>query len=230
MMLPPWTLIVSALISRLDAVFAVPMFEDIYAEDAKAGPPFAETFSATETRSTLSPNDNGTALGLPAWPLGRYTLVLLENFFLEVTAERYAHASPPLSRHLQNFVFEFSINIESEYPPPGISPLRATQVFYDTDSFTKVQIGELVIGLLASRAPTAILIKALATIAEQIRKHGPPKTLSGLIFQPRSGLIKIKAFNFITLDILQLESNGTDTSISDRKKDRLFRNMKRISQ
>ena len=218
-MLPPWILIVPALISRLDAVLAVPMFEDIYAEDAKAGPPFAETFSTTETRSTLSPSDNGTALGLQAWPRGRYTLALTEDFFLEVSAERYAHASRPLSRHLQSFILEFSINVESEYPPPGLSPLRAFQVFYDTDSFTKVEIGQQVIGLLATRAPTEVLIKALATVAEQIRKHGPPESVTALIFKPRSGFIKIKPFNFIALDILQLESNGTDTSTSDRSID-----------
>lgn len=220
-MLPTWILIVSALISRLDTVLAVPMFERLYAEDAKAYPPFAKTFSTIETRSTLSPSDNGTGSGLQAWPRGRYYLALQDRFYLDMTATRYTHAPPPQSRHLQGFIFEFADNIESEYPPPGLSPQRASQFYYDMDSFTRFNIEQSVVGVLASRAPTAILIKALTKIAIQIRKHGPPESLNAIIFQTRSGLIPLKSFNIINLDILQLESNGTDTITFDRTIDSL---------
>ena len=211
-MLRTWILIVSALISRLETVFAVSMFEDVYAEDAK-------TLSTMDTRSTLSPGDNGTYLGLRAWPRGRYQLALPDKFYLQISAARYTHPSPPLSRHLQGFIFEFADNIESEYPPPGLSPQRASQAYYDTDSFTKFGIEERVFGLLASRAPTAILINALTKIAVQIRRHGPPESLDGLIYQTRSGLLPVKCFNLITLEILQFESNGTATNPLDRSID-----------
>ena len=218
-MLPTWILIVSGLISQLETVFAMPMFEDLYAEDAKASPPFSKTSSTVETRSTLSISDNGTYLGLQAWPRGRYRLALPDKFYLQISATRYTHAFPPLSRHLQGFIFEFADNIESEYPPPGLSPQRASQAYYDTDSFTKFGIQERVLGVLARRAPTAILIDALTKIAVQIRRHGPPESLNGFIYQTGSGLIPVKSFNLITLQIRQLESNGRDTNSWDRRID-----------
>ena len=192
------------------------MFEDVYAEDAKAVPPLAKTFS---TRSTLSPSDSGTDTGLQAWPRERYRLLLPDKFYLQISATRYSHSPPPLSRHLQGFIFEFADNIESEYPPPGLSPQRASQVFYDLDSFTKFGIEEKVYGAIASRAPTAILIKALTLIAVQIRKYGPPESLTGFIYQSGSGWLPIKGFNIIILEILQLESNGTDRITLDRRTD-----------
>ena len=218
-MLRTWLLVVSALISRLETVFAESMFEDVYAEDAKALPPLAKTLSTIDTRSTLSPDDNGTYSGLRAWPRGGYRLALPDKFYLQISAARYTHPSPPLSRHLRGFIFEFADNIESEYPPPGLSPQRASQAYYDIDSFTKFRIQERVLGLLASRAPTAILIDALAKIAMQIRRHGPPESLNGLIYQTRSGLLPAKSFNLITLEILQFQSNGTATNSLDRSID-----------
>ena len=220
-MLPTWILIVSTLISRLDTIFAVPMLEHLYAEDAKAYPPFTKTFSTRETRSTLSPSDNGTRSGLQAWPSSRYNLALPDGFYLRISAERYTHASRPQSRDLQGFIFEFADNIESEYPPPGLSPQKASQVYYDIDSFTKFEIQERVLGVLSSRAPTAILIKALTKIAVQVRKYGPPGSLVAIICQPRSGLMPARTFNGIYLEILQLESNGTDMITLDRRIDSL---------
>ena len=65
-------------------------------------------------------------------------------------------------------------------------------------------------GVMASRAPTAILCKALAMIAAQIRKYGPPGLLHGFIYQNgNSRFMPVKAFNLITLEISQLGSNGT---------------------
>ncbi|KAL8797740.1 MAG: hypothetical protein Q9195_000092 [Heterodermia aff. obscurata] len=220
MMLPTWILLVPALISRLNPVFAVPISEDLYAQDAKAIPLFAKNFNTRETRSTLmSPSNNGTDSGLQAWPRGRYSLALVENFYLQIKAERYTRASPPLVRRLQGFIFEFADNIESEYPPPGLSPQRASSGYYDLESFTKFEIDERVFGMFASRAPTAILINALTKIAVQIRRHGPPELLHGFIYQPRPGLIPVKSFNLITLEIHQIESHATDIATLNRRID-----------
>ncbi|CAF9907246.1 MAG: hypothetical protein HETSPECPRED_007080 [Heterodermia speciosa] len=213
-MLPTWILIVPALISRLNAV---PIFEDLYAEDLKASQPFPRTFSTMETRSTSSPGDNSTDSGLQAWPRGRYRLPLHDNFFLVISASPYTRASAPLSRRVRDFIVEFADNIESECPPPGLSPQQAAQAYYDTDSFTKFEIVESVPGIIASPAPTAILISALNSIAVQIRNFGPPQSLTSSICQRRTGLIRVKYFNIITLDIFQLESNDTGMITLDRR-------------
>ena len=216
-MLPTWILIVPALISRLNAVFAAPVVEDLYAEDVKASPPFPRTFSTMETRSTSSPGDNSTDSGLQAWPRGRYRLPLHDPFFLVILASPYTRASAPRSRRVRDFIVDFARNIESECPPPGLSPRQAAQAYYDTDSFTKFDILESVPGIIATPAPTAILVSALNSIAEQIRNFGPPQSLTSSICQRRTGLIHVKFFNMISLDILQLESNDTGMITLDRR-------------
>ncbi|KAL8704373.1 MAG: hypothetical protein Q9201_002475, partial [Fulgogasparrea decipioides] len=68
---------------------------------------------------------------------------------------------------MQGLIYTFAADIEAEYPPPGLSPLKASLELYDTDSMSKLEIIEEVGGMISRPAPTAVLVNALSQLAQE---------------------------------------------------------------
>lgn len=170
-----------------------------------ASPRFADIIANAGHNKTFPYPHNTTLLSFRPWPW-RYYIPLPYSYGLQLTVRAFAGPDPPAISLLQHFINDFADNIKSTNPPPGLSPQKAYQDYFDTDSFTKYQIFTDVDGLFASRAPSWILINALSKLVVELRRHGPPGQLSGLIIQSRKGRLPPRLFNSISFDIMPIGS------------------------
>lgn len=138
------------------------------------------------------------------WPTHSYKLPLNRNFKLVIlTAQPYTKRPSPNVLPIQNFIHDFSDNLEHAYPPPALSPKEAGQSYYDTGSFTKWGITERLVPMISKTAPSAAVIAALVQIAREVAKHGPPAVVDAQIVGP-SGPMKDWPYNSIKLLITPL--------------------------
>jgi len=154
-----------------------------------------------EHRALLTSTTN---LTMSHWPTQFYALPLGDNFKL-VIFSAYSYVKRPLPKisPIQDFIRDFSDNLEHAYPPPALAPKEAGQSYYDTDSFTRWDIREWVIPILSTKAPSKIVIAALVQIAREVAKHGSPALVDAIIVGPR-GSKEECGFNSLKLLITPL--------------------------
>lgn len=177
----------------------LPLDERWGERDAPAGP-----------RLTQHPNSN---LTISPWPEFPYALPLTDGFSLNVySGTPYTQRPLPGIAELQGFIRDFAQNLEQAYPPPALAPREAGQTSYDTDSYTKWHVEENLIHFISSKAPTKIVLAALAQLAREVARHGPPAEVRALIVgrkTPGSG--REYPYNALTLSIDPLGSkDGED--------------------
>ena len=116
------------------------------------------------------------------WPREQYSLRLNDDFQLNIyPAKPYAQDPLPRVALLKDFIRDFADNLREAYPPPELAPLKAGQFYYDTESYTKWQIEEIVLPITSSKAPTTIVLEALKQLSLEVAKHGPPAEFKSLI-------------------------------------------------
>lgn len=162
-----------------------------------------EQRSASQT-STSPPVNN--SLSTSSWPDRPYALPLTDDFDLNIiTASSYTRRPLPAITIIQDFIRDFSENLEHACPPPALAPKEAGQSLYDTESFTRWHIVEYVLPITSQKAPTVIVLAALAQLYKEVARHGPPADARALILgRKKPGLKKNSPFNSLVLAISPL--------------------------
>ena len=151
-----------------------------------------------------------TTLGLRRWPNKQYTVSLRDGWFLAISAESYTLNPRPASPAFQQLIYQFSDDIEAAYPPPSLSPRRASLEYYDTDSFTEWGIVEAVDDIMGNLAPTEVLARALSRLAIDVGRYGPPLRLKSLILTKRNlpWILQWKQHNYILMGVSPMEARS----------------------
>ena len=165
---------------------------------------------------TIQPHNDSTLVGVTPWPSGPYTLHLPSDYIFGIDGESYSDSPAPTTASIQRFLYEFSDNLESAYPPPSLSPLRARSTYYDLDSFTRYDLTADVLAIVGLRAPSATVGKALGKLAFEVGRHGAPQQLIGLISKHQRGLIPVRQYNLIRLVIQPLGEEGLRMGTSNQ--------------
>lgn len=166
-------------------------------------PAVAQNNAILTTRGNASPEPI-IKVGLSPWPDYQYDIPLSSDYVLLVSGAPYYQAPKPPIPSIRRFIYEFMNDIEDAYPPPGLSPRRATLKHYDGIRFTVYRISEEVLPIFTSFAPSAILLEALNVLAGEIRNHGTPRTIIASITKNRGRFLPRELFNLIQLDIAPL--------------------------
>ncbi|KAL9595846.1 MAG: hypothetical protein Q9219_006188 [cf. Caloplaca sp. 3 TL-2023] len=174
------------------------------------------TFHHDEELSNSSPHQNTTTtsptpLGTTPWPPWS-SIRLTDGYYIILLATSYKKSLAPSKLAIQGLISDFSDDIAAAYPPPGLSPPKATLAYYDMDSCTKMEIGEEARRLLLSRpAPTAVLLMALGKLAQEVGGHGVAGKVLVNIIRGR------EQFNKIYLVINELGLKGCGEGAGGRE-------------
>ena len=155
---------------------------------------------SAKPRSIAPPNTN---LSMSPWPDSPYGVPLTDDFDLDVyAATSYTQRPLPALLSIQDFIRDFADNLERAFPPPAFAPKKAGQSLYDTESFTKWQIAEYLLPVTSWKAPTNVVVAALAQLSVEVARHGPPAEVRAIIVgRKRPGAKKNSPFNGLGLRI-----------------------------
>ena len=166
----------------------------------------------------IQPHNDSTPVGFTPWPFLPHNLELPPNYIISISGESYSGSpdSPaPTIASIQRFLSDFSDNLKSAYPPPNLSPQRASSFHYDLDSGTRYDLAAKVSGIIGLRVPSATVVIALSKLAKEIRRHGPPVILIGLISKSPGMLIPVRHYT-IQLDVRSLDEKGLQSGALDQ--------------
>ena len=157
---------------------------------------------------TTQPRNDSTLVGVKPWSTEPYTLPLTPDYVFTIVGQDYLESPTPTAGSIVAFLNEFSDNLEREYPPPSLSPQRASSHHFDLDSFTRYDLTLEVIAIIALRAPSDIVGIALKKLAIEIRKHGAPDYVLGVTGKHQGGLFPVRHYNTIRLEVQPLGQRG----------------------
>ena len=159
----------------------------------------------------ISSSTRTDSSGRIPWPRSFYTIQLISGYSIAIQATGYKYSDAPSSTTVQNLILQFSNDIKSSYPPPGLSPVKASLDHIDVESATKLLISEEAsAGVFSSKpAPTAILVDALKKLALEVGKHRPSGSIDMMVTKKKDGSSwRLDQFNSVQLRIQKLALDG----------------------
>ncbi|KAI4096062.1 MAG: hypothetical protein LQ339_007078 [Xanthoria mediterranea] len=170
----------------------------------------SRTLSLDEITQTST---NKTVLSLKPWPSKAYNIQLPASYYFTLTATPYSSPEglpPPAISSVQAFISTFADDITAAYPPPALSPPGADLTHYDLDSYTEYYIAVASPRVIGRPAPSEIVVAALRRLAAEVRQHGPPASIKGIINKDSGRLRPVKFFDTLKLEITPLRRDELD--------------------
>ncbi|CAL8579675.1 hypothetical protein XPA_005409 [Xanthoria parietina] len=175
--------------------------------------PFKSESRTPSVDEITQTSTNKTVLSLKPWPSKTYNILLPASYYFTLTATPYSSSEglpPPTIKSVQAFISTFADDIKAAYPPPALAPPGADLTHYDLDSYTEYYIALASARVIGRPAPSEIVVAALKRLAAEVRQHGPPAEIQGIINKDSGRLRPVKFFDTLKLQITPLRRGELD--------------------